>query len=337
MPAKRVRVGSPKPGTVTGALVRSARLGSVRLGSVRSALLGPALLGSVLVAGCTTGSTLRSGVGDAFFDRAPYYAGHRVFERGVVVHLPIHFHTPDASFGPAELAGSGLTSLLAEMNAYLDDLGASRALAPGTQPGASERRGPPGDTGAGAAAVIAGTPPDVQFGCERIPGDDCQDADDRRPMRLAVARPSRNWVESVRTEAVRADADRVLVISLEVGNYLPRQRNWRGDKEVQLGTGYSVAVPWLTALDRPASVLQVTGALMDLEGRAVRIGAEGLVARRTNIILGGFGIQALISDEDVERARTTRRDDLPGQPLVWQAALSNLVAELTGRPDLASR
>lgn len=29
------------------------------------------------------------------------------------------------------------------------------------------------------------------------------------------------------------------------------------------------------------------------------------------------------------------RTDLPGEPLVWQVALRNLIAELTGRPELA--
>jgi hypothetical protein len=275
---------------------------------------------SALSAGCATGSTLRSGVGDTFFDRAPYYAGQRVFERGTVLRLPIQFHRTDAAlFGPADAEGRPLMALLAEMNEYLDVLSPDSRLVAAT------------------AAALPGTPPDVQFGCEIVPDDECENADDRRPLRLAVGRPSRAWVEAARAEAQRSGAERVLVVGLEIGNYLPRQRNWRGAKEVQLGTGYSVAVPWLTALDRPASVLQITGALMDLDGRAVRIGAEGLVVRRTNIILSGFGIQALISDDDVERARTARREDLPGQPLVWQVALSNLVAELTGRPGVEVR
>jgi hypothetical protein len=273
---------------------------------------------SALSANCATGSTLRSGVGDTFFDRAPYYAGQRVFAPGTVLHLPIQFHRADAApYGPADVEGRPLMALLAEMNEYLDGLSSEARLV--------------------SAAALPGTPPDVQFGCEIMPGDECENADDRRPLRLAVGRPSRAWVEAARAEAQRSGAERVLLVGLEIGNYLPRQRNWRGDKEVQLGTGYSVAVPWLTALDRPASVLQITGALMDLDGRAVRIGAEGLVVRRTNVILSGFGIQALISDEDVERARTTRREDLPGQPLVWQVALSNLVAELTGRPVVEVR
>jgi hypothetical protein len=41
----------------------------------------------------------------------------------------------------------------------------------------------------------------------------------------------------------------------------------------------------------------------------------------------------LVTDDDIERLRTLRRDDLPGQPLVWQVALRNLVSQLTGRDE----
>lgn len=89
-------------------------------------------------------------------------------------------------------------------------------------------------------------------------------------------------------------------------------------------------LPWLMSLETPVSVLQLTGALIGRAGRAVRIGAEGLLARRTGIIAAGFGAQALVTDEDVEQLRTRRREDLPGRPLVWQVALRTLVERLTG-------
>jgi hypothetical protein len=70
---------------------------------------------------------------------------------------------------------------------------------------------------------------------------------------------------------------------------------------------------------------------------AVRIGAEGLMAKRTNIVLSALGAQAVISDEDVEQIRNARRTDLSGSPLVWKVALKNLVAQLTGRTELVVR
>lgn len=55
------------------------------------------------------------------------------------------------------------------------------------------------------------------------------------------------------------------------------------------------------------------------------------------MIAGALGAQEVISDRDVAEFRAARRTDLPGQPLVWQVALRNLVAELTGRTELAMR
>ncbi|HWE40910.1 MAG TPA: hypothetical protein VG432_00265, partial [Gemmatimonadaceae bacterium] len=128
-----------------------------------------------------------------------------------------------------------------------------------------------------------------------------------------------------------------LVITVEISDYYVQQKGLAGRKEVELGTGYTVSLPWMTGLDTPVSVLQLTGALIDSSGTAVRIGAEGLVARRTGIIAGSFGTQRVVTDEDVDQLRTARRTDIPGQPLVWQVALRNLLAGLTGRPELATR
>jgi hypothetical protein len=279
----------------------------------------------LLVAACaSTGATLGSGVGDTFMDEAPWYAGARVSAGATSVgaaasigHLPITFQRGATQPGTFDPTDTPVAALLAEMNAFLDSLGATVRIAP--------------------SAPLQGTPPDVMFGCERYAGEECEDVPERGRMRLAVGRPSAAWTAWAAAESERAGVERVLVITLEIGNYLPYQRNWRGSKEVRLGTGYNVDVPWLTATDAPASVLQLTGALVDRDGRAIRIGAEGLVARRTNVLLSGLGAQALISDDDVVAIRAARRDDLPGRPLVWQTALLNMVAQLTGQSELVGR
>ncbi len=156
-------------------------------------------------------------------------------------------------------------------------------------------------------------------------------------MRLAVARPAAEWTAWLGSALDAAGASRALMLTLEIGDYRMTQKSWRGDKAVFLGTGYSVNVPWLTSLETPVNVLQLTGALLERDGKAVRIGAEGLLARRTRLLVSSIGAQEMISDEDVQRLRTARREDLPGQPLVWQVGLRNLVAQLTGRPELAAR
>jgi hypothetical protein len=284
----------------------------------------------VLGAACaTTGSTLGSGVGDAHLESPPYYAGARVSRQATqrIVHLPIGYQRGAAQspiFDPPAASGTQTAALLAEMNAFLDSLGVTTRI----------------DAAAGASR---GTPPDVHFGCPTDPSDeDCESQrgsdPDRRQMRLAVGRPSASWIEWAAAAADRAQASAVLVLTLEAGQYWTRELGrFGGRKAVELGTDYSQPVPWLTSLDTPAHVLQLTGALVGRDGRAIRIGAEGLFARRTPFLISSLGAQALLTDEDVERVRTFRRDELPGRPLVWQAAIRNLVAELTGRGEVAAR
>ncbi|HEX6059386.1 MAG TPA: hypothetical protein VFZ11_10265 [Gemmatimonadaceae bacterium] len=291
------------------------------------ALALPAVLGA-----CATGSTFRSGVGDAHLERAPYYAGQSVSaDAGRIAHVPVVYQRGGAQspiFDPEGGPASPVAALLRDMNAYLDSLGVTTRI---------------------TAWPPQGTPPDVQFGCATDGvGEECAEeggvsgarpggflGSDRNRMRLAVGRPSPEWVAWEQGALADAGASRALVLTLEVGQYWPYQANIRGSKEIELGTNHVVGLPWLTAVDAPVSVLQITGALMDSTGLAIRIGAEGLVARRTGLLMSGLGAQALISDEDVEAIRTARRENLPGQPLTWQVALRNLVAELTGRGEIA--
>jgi hypothetical protein len=290
---------------------------SRRLGRVL-ALAAPALLATACA---TTCATLGSGVGDRRLEHPPYYAGATVTPAATrPAHLPVAYQRGAEQaplFEPEGGADSPVAALLAEMNAYLDSLGATTRLA-----------GPP-----------AGTPPDVRFGCETDAAGDCLERDpnagllqvgDEPGMRLAVGRPSASWVAALAPALDRAGAGRVLVLTLELGQYRVTSTGWRNDKSIELGTDHSAKLPWLTSLDAPVQVLQLTGALVDADGGAVRIGAEGLLARRTGLVASGFGLQRLISDEDVERLRTLRRDDLPGRPLVWQEAMRTLVGQLAG-------
>jgi hypothetical protein len=236
-------------------------------------------------------------------------------------------------FDPAGGAGTAVDALLREMTAFVDSLGAAHRLTV---------RLVEGGRVSAVAHRASTTPPDVHFGCITASGaavDDCAERGGalgrgRQPMRLAVGRPSAEWTGWMRDVTRDVGVGRALVLTLEVGQYLPRQTGLRGDKEVELGTGHVVRLPWLTSLETPVSVLQLTGALVSSDGRAIRIGAEGILARRTPLVASALGAQRLVSDEDVEQARTLRRDDLPGQPLAWQVALRHLVAQLTGRPEI---
>ena len=292
------------------------------------------LAASLTLAGCaTTGATFGSGVGDRMLEHPPYYAGAAAIAAAPagsrIGRLPIAYQRGAAQpeiFDPRGGADTPLRALLGEMNAFLDSLGAGVRLA--SVPSAS-------------ANANRMTPPDVRFGCATqsgIPDDDCAARGDSalgrsgQTMYLSVGRPSAEWIEWAR-DAMREDsASRLLVVTLEVGHYLPRQRGWRGTKEVELGTAHTVGLPWLTSLETPVSVLQFTGALVDGTGRVHRIGAEGIYARRTRIGISALGGQELITDEDIQRVREARRDELPGAPLTWRVALAQLVEGLTGRP-----
>ena len=275
-----------------------------------------------LLSGCaTTGATFGSGVGDRNLQRPPYYAGSVVPSSAMpIARLPIAWQRgagQEPMFEPQGGSGSAIARLLDEMSAYLDSLGGAVRI---------------------DAAAAQGTPPDVQFGCLIDASGECTNevqvgvpASSEPTMRLAVGRPSTSWVASVAPALDATGAQSVLVLTLEIGQYWTRQKSWRGDKAVDLGTNHSQDVPWLTSLDAPVQVLQLTGALIGRDGRAIRIGAEGLFAQRTGLVASGFGLQEVLSDEDVERIRTLERADLPGRPLAWKVALRTLVGELTGQ------
>ena len=296
----------------------------------RVTLAGPTLLAALSVTACSsTGATFRSGVGDAFPEHPPYYAGASRATVGADAsrtgHLPIVFQrgaSQSEIFDPKSGPGAPTAVLLAEMRAYLDTLVGS----------ASSRL---------SAPAGAGVPPDVRFGCltdSGMPDDDCTVDDNsalgrgRQQMKLAVGRPSPDWTTRMRETMASAGVSRTLVVTLEVGQMLLRQRGLAGSKELELGTAHTARFPWLTSLETPVPVLQLTGALVDQEGKAIRIGAEAFQAKRTPFLISSAGAQALLLDEDVNEARTRRREDLPGQPLAWRVAMRHLVEQLTGRP-----
>ena len=305
----------------------------------RTLLAGALLYTTATMLACTsTGATFRSGVGDAFPEHAPYYAGapaSAVADKPARVgYLPIVFQRGASQapiFDPRTGSGTPVGALLDEMNAYLDTLARASGLGVRLAEG-----------GRVSAVTHAATtsPPDVRFGCiteTGAPDDECLvDRSSalgrgRQQMRLAVGRPSPEWTAWMGELLTDANSERVLLVTLEVGQMLPRQTGLRGDKEIELGTRHVERLPWLTSLETPVQVLLLTGAVVDRDGKALRIGAEGILARRTRLLVSAVGGQEMLSDDDVKEARTRRREDLPGQPTAWRVALRDLVAQLTGR------
>jgi hypothetical protein len=264
----------------------------------------------------TAGATYKSGVAPRSFDRPPFYAGTTITsDTRRVAHLAVRYQRgaeQDAMFEPKGERGSPAAALIAEMNAYLDSLAISTKLSP-TNP-------------------ETGTAPDVHFGCLAGLADSCVGEGEpdhtNRQLQLSVGRPSDQWIAWLGTALDSTRHDHALIVTLELGQYWPRQKGLSIHKEVRLGTDYAVSIPWLTSLEKPVAVVQLTGALVGRDGRAARIGAEGLMAKRSNIVMSALGGQMLITDDDITQLRTLRREDLPGAPLAWQVALRNLVTQL---------
>ncbi len=290
-----------------------------------------------LAACASTGATFRSGVGDAFLAQPPYYAGARTTPAAVagsqVGVLPVYYQPgagQAALFDPRWGPGSPIAALLSEMNAYLDSL----TTTGGTKPILLVS----GERVASVAPMSLGVPPDVRFGCITeldLPGNDCAERGDSalgragQRMKLAVGRPSAQWIGFTGEAMDAAGVTHTLVLTLEVGQYLMKQKGILGKKSVELGTAHEVDLPWMTSLETPVTVLQLTGALMDRQGQAVRVGAEGILAKRTRLLVSSMRAQELLSDEDVAAVRSRRREDLAGQPLAWREAMRQLVGQLT--------
>ncbi|MCK5148207.1 hypothetical protein KAR48_15735 [bacterium] len=164
--------------------------------------------------------------------------------------------------------------------------------------------------------------------------DDDEDQDSY--MVLHTTNPSYKWRNKIRARCKAAGTTHVLHIQIGRSEYRIRQKDWKGRKELILGTGYRVPVKWLTSLDDPIEVVHFTGALMDSSGHILRAGAEGILAAKSASILeSAIGIGKGVSNKKMKKLTTSvRRKDLPGKPLSYQVALQNLVANLLKKKDM---
>ncbi len=102
-----------------------------------------------------------------------------------------------------------------------------------------------------------------------------------------------------------------------------------------MGTGYKMQIGWTSDIDKSVEVLHIKGMLLDREGDIVRAGAEGIIAPDTPFLMRLFGAKRIISAGDIGRLLTEgRRDDLPGQPLIWKVSTQNLLAQLLIREEV---
>ena len=145
------------------------------------------------------------------------------------------------------------------------------------------------------------------------------------PMVLHVEYPASTWQAAL---AAQPSAAAYLWIRLALVDYPGADEGLFG-KKVVLGERHEVKRPFLRAELQPIQVLQVTGALLAPDGRVIAAGAEGIHAVDTPFRAQVFGLQREIDPREIEAVtRELRREDLPGRPLKWEAALDNLVRRL---------
>jgi hypothetical protein len=148
------------------------------------------------------------------------------------------------------------------------------------------------------------------------------------PMILHLDRPSGPWREQLATQP---GAAAYLWIRLALVDY-PRTDVGLFGKQVVLGEGHEIPLPFLRAELQPLQVLQVTGALLAPDGEVLAAGAEGIHAVDTPFRAQVFGLQREIDPAEIQSILAElRREDLPGAPLKWEAALDNLVFRLLAR------
>jgi hypothetical protein len=148
------------------------------------------------------------------------------------------------------------------------------------------------------------------------------------PMVLHLERPSKAWQDAARKFMAAEGLTHLIVVNVAVSQY-PKEQRGLTKKAVLLGTGYAAPVKFLTAVDKPIEVLQVTGLLVDADGRVLRAGAEGVLGRDTPFTAQIFDISKVLDDEALQAALTAeRRHDLTEAPLALEVAVDNLVAQL---------
>lgn len=218
------------------------------------------------------------------------------------------------SLGYGQRAGE-FAPIVAAMNQALEGMACCRYVASPTLP-------------SGAPWVYVGSAAGEFAPAEA--GEQVLPHDQFAPMVLHVRKPSAAWSQAMAALLAREGAPYAVVATLAVSQY-PKGREGVFGKKVVLGTGYEERIEFLTAEDKLLEVLQLAGVLVDAQGRVVRAGAEGILARDTPFAAQVFDVSKVLDDRTLERVLTKeRRKDLPGEPPKWEVALGNLVVQLRG-------
>lgn len=153
------------------------------------------------------------------------------------------------------------------------------------------------------------------------------------PMAMYLEKASKEWRKSLTETMKQANADYTLLTWIGLTEY-PKANKGVFKKKVVLGTGYEREIRFLSAVDKPVEVLQVTGILLDKEGTVIRAGAEGFLHEDSPFWVQALDAGTTVDDNAINKLHDEqRRTDLPGNPLAWQVALYNLIEQLLQRPN----
>ena len=254
---------------------------------------------------------------DRVFD-APFYVTYKEHATGrPVVVVPM---TLDPVSGePFNLAGRGqaLQPLMDALNASLAADKCCRYIADHDLPAH------------GGPTVYLG-----MLGGENAPegtGIEQEYYEEYSPLILHSLKPDAEWRAAAATVAAQHNAARILFIQLAFTQFPKADRGFFG-KKVVLGTDYEVPVRFFSAVVGPIEVVALTGVLLDADGNMLRAGGEGIAGYDAP-----FWVQVFEAGKDIDTdaidalVKTDRRDDVAGQPLKWQAALDQLLVQMTGR------
>ena len=270
----------------------------------------PRIIGlAVLVVALAAASPALAGGTRGNFDRPPYVDGKPKGAVRPAAHAPVIFRSEPGSLDPGPDKSPALAALLDSLAEEIGRLGLTPALA--------------GESSAGS--------PDVAFGCRRGgTGSDgmplaSDEIDEREPRRMAfdvedAKKTWRDWLRTATADSIRG----VVTVQLGFGEYWVRQKDWKGNKVIDLSSARAMPLEWLTSLDDPVQVLQLTGALVSRDGKIQRVGAVGLIARRTGMTASVLGAQEVLTEPDLKALQATAEGSVP----VWRVALRELVALL---------
>jgi hypothetical protein len=252
----------------------------------------------LLLGGCAS-ATMTSGrdIERTTLSAPPFVAGNRVaVAPGALLVLPVEWQPegPGRTTRLSHAPGSPMVLLLADVQRALDSIVTRNAL------------GPKGDALQGQGLQA----PDVYSGCPSVLDAMCFDDAARRSMgeqhtrhQLEVRAGSRSWRNAVTAQLAATGTSHALLLTLEVGAFLPSVDR-RGDRQiVQLGRDREVPLQNSGDVEQPVPVLQLTAVLIDRNGRAVRAAAEGLLAKGSGIRARILGATELITDTDIAELR----------------------------------